>query len=154
MYDEIIHTYKLYTIFKTNLLLKTNLKLFSILILAFISCKKETEKTIVENFCSDQLEIILDNDRIVIDKESGKGVLEIIESPTKKQTKTFILNKTEIEKLFNNGFGLIKLTNYNFYTKTCYAGQNFTLRLNCPNKSLEWHNSSVANWSKISNETN
>ena len=133
----------------------TFLQLFLFLIL--ISCKNDTSKIVIdEDFCREQLEISIDENKYIIDYEGNylEVVTEsIINYKSKFERKSFELTPAEKKKLFSNAYQLITLKEYTIYTKTCFAGQNFTLRLVCDNKALEFHHSSVANWSKISKET-
>lgn len=128
-----------------------------VLFLILISCKNEKENNVIdENYCNDELEIIIDNSRIIINKDDDIGTFETAKKTKNKGSivsKSFKLTKNETHKLFSNAFKLITLKNYTIQTKSCYAGQNFILKLNCVDKSLEFHQSSVANWSKISKET-
>lgn len=130
--------------------MKLKLKIL-LLTLIIISCKNEVKKNVIdENFCSNELEIIIDENRILINKEGNFGTLEINK---KTKPKSFKLTKNETNILFSEAFKLITLKEYTIHTKTCYAGQKFTLRLNCIDKSLEFHQLSVESWSKISKET-
>ncbi|WP_396192823.1 hypothetical protein [Flavobacterium sp.] len=130
--------------------MKSKLKVL-LLTLFLISCKNEVQKNVIdENFCSDELEIIIDENRIVINKEGNFGTLE---TNQKTQPKLFKLTKNETNILFSEAFKLITLKEYTIHTKSCYAGQKFTLRLNCIDKSIEFHQLSVESWSKISKET-
>lgn len=128
-----------------------------LLLTTFISCKKNKSENIIdENFCREQLEIIIDKSRIIIDIESNYGKVEtekIINHKLTIENKSFELTETEKQKLFSNAYKLITLKEYTIHTKTCNAGQNFILRLLCNNKALEFHQSSVDSWSKISKET-
>lgn len=125
--------------------------------LSFVSCKKEQSKNIIdENFCREQLEIIIDESRITIDFDNNRAQIKTEKIINKKpiiESRSFQLTETEKQKLFSNAYNLITLKEYTIHTKTCNAGQNFILRLLCDTKSLEFHHSSVANWSKISKET-
>ena len=125
--------------------------------LAVVSCKKEQSKNIIdENFCREQLEIIIDESRIIVDFENNNAQViteKIIHNKSIIESRSFQLTETEKQKLFSNSYNLITLKEYTIHTKTCNAGQNFTLKLICDTKSLEFHHSSVANWSKISKET-
>jgi hypothetical protein len=127
------------------------------LILTFITCKnKPSENIIDENFCDEQLEIIIDQSRITIDNESNTGRVEtekIINKKPIRGNKSFKLTEIEKQNIFSNAYKLITLKEYTIHTKTCNAGQNFILRLICNNKALEFHQHSVVSWSKISNET-
>jgi hypothetical protein len=76
-----------------------------------------------------------------------------LETNQKTQPKSFKLTKNETNILFSEAFNLLTLKEYTIHTKSCYAGQKFTLRLNCNDKSLEFHQLSVESWSKISKET-
>lgn len=131
--------------------------LLLLLILTFITCKnKPSDNIIDEKFCDDQLEIIIDESRITIDNESNIGRVETEKIINKKpiiENKSFKLTEIEKQKIFSNAYKLITLKEYTIHTKTCNAGQNFFLKLICNNKALEFHQSSVVNWSKISNET-
>lgn len=130
--------------------------LLLLLFLTFITCKKPSENVIDEKFCDEQLEIIIDENRITIDNESNTGRVETEKIINKKpiiESKTFKLTEIEKQKIFSNVYKLITLKEYTIHTKTCNAGQNFILRLICNNKALEFHQSSVVSWSKISNET-
>ena len=130
--------------------MKSKLK---ILLLTFIiiSCKNEVKNNVIdENFCSNELEIIINENRIVLNKEGNFGTLE---TNQRTQTKSFKLTKNETNILFSEAFKLITLKEYTIHTKSCYAGQKFTLKLNCIDKSLEFHQLSVESWSKISKET-
>lgn len=125
--------------------------------LALVSCKKEQSENIIdENFCKEELEIIIDGSRILIDIENSIASIKtkrLINENYVVENISFNLTEIERQKLFSNAYKLITLTDYTIYTKSCYAGQNFTLRLICDTKALEFHQSSVANWSKISKET-
>ena len=136
--------------------MKSNLKILMFLLI-LISCKKETKQNVIdENYCGDELEIIIDQSRILINREGRFGNFEITKTLNNKQlteTKSFKLTQSEIDKLFTSAFNLITLDSYTIHTKSCYAGQHFILKLNCINKSIEFHESSVENWSKISKET-
>jgi hypothetical protein len=127
------------------------------LILTFITCKnKPSENIIDENFCDEQLEIIIDQSRITIDNESNTGRVEtekIINEKPVIENNFFKLTEIENQNIFSNAYKLITLKEYTIHTKTCNAGQNFILRLICNNKALEFHQHSVVSWSKISNET-
>ena len=130
--------------------MKSKLKVL-LLTLFLISCKNEVQKNVIdENFCSDELEIIIDENRIVINKEGNFGTLE---TNQKTQPKSFKLTKNETNILFSEAFKLMTLKEYTIHTKSCYAGQRFKLRLNCIDKSIEFHQLSVESWSKISKET-
>ena len=125
--------------------------------LAVVSCKKEQSKNIIdENFCREQLEIIIDESRIIVDFENNNAQVKtekIIDNKPTIESRSFQITEAEKQKLFSNAYNLITLKEYTIHTKTCNAGQNFTLKLICDTKSLEFHHSSVANWSKISKET-
>ena len=125
--------------------------------LTLISCKKEQSKNIIEeNFCREELEIIIDESRILIDIESNIASVEtekIINNKPFTENKSFKLTEIEKHKLFSNAYKLITLKEYTIHTKTCNAGQNFILRLICNNKTLEFHQPSVVSWSRISKET-
>ena len=125
--------------------------------LAVVSCKKEQSKNIIdENFCREQLEIIIDESRIIVDFENNNAQVKtekIIHNKPTIESRSFQITEAEKQKLFSNAYNLITLKEYTIHTKTCNAGQNFTLKLICDTKSLEFHHSSVANWSKISQET-
>ncbi|MEL1256207.1 hypothetical protein AAEO57_20650 [Flavobacterium sp. DGU38] len=125
--------------------------------LTLVSCKKDqNENTIDENFCREQLEILIDESRIKIDIESNIGRIETEKIINKKpviENKSFKLTEVEKQKLFSNAYKLITLKEYTIQTKTCNAGENFILRLVCNNKVLEFHQSSVVSWSRISKET-
>jgi len=131
--------------------------LLLLLILTFITCKnKPSENIIDEKFCNEQLEIIIDESRISIDSESNIGRVETEKIINKKpiiENNSFKLTEIEKQKIFSNAYKLITLKEYTIHTKTCNAGQNFVLRLICNNKALEFHQPSVASWSRISNET-
>lgn len=131
--------------------------LLLLLILTFITCKnKPNDKIIDENFCDEQLEIIIDESRITIDNESNIGRViteKIINKKLIIKNKSFAITENEKQKIFSNAYKLITVKEYTIHTKTCNAGQNFTLRLMCNNKALEFNQPSVVNWSKISNET-
>ena len=131
--------------------------IFLLLCLTLQSCKKEQSKNLIdENFCKEQLEIIIDNRRIIIDIQSEIGTVEtekIVDNKPIIENKSFKLTEMEKQKLFSNAYKLIALKEYTIHTKTCNAGQNFILRLNCNNKALEFHQYSVDKWSKISKET-
>nr|WP_288833574.1 hypothetical protein [uncultured Flavobacterium sp.] len=130
--------------------------LLLLLFLTFIACKNASENVIDEKFCDEQLEIIIDENRITIDNESNTGRVETEKIINKKpitENKTFKLTQIEKQKIFSNSYKLITLKEYTIHTKTCNAGQNFILRLICNNKALEFHQPSVVSWSKISNET-
>lgn len=131
--------------------------LLSFLFLTLITCKnKPSENIIDEKFCDEQLEIIIDESKITIDNESNTGRVETEKIINKKpiiESKTFKLTEIEKQKIFSNAYKLITLKEYAIHTKTCNAGQNFILRLICNNKALEFHQTSVVSWSKISNET-
>lgn len=136
--------------------MKSKLKIL-LLTLIIISCKNEVNKNVIdENFCNNELEIIIDENRIIINREGNFGILETlknINNNPKTQSKSFKLTKNESNKLFSEAFKLITLKEYTIHTKSCYAGQKFILRLNCIDKSIEFHQSSVVSWSEISNET-
>lgn len=136
--------------------MKSKLKIL-LLTLIIISCKNEVKKNVIdENFCSDELEIIIDENRVIIKKEGNFGTFETlknINNKQKKESKPFKLTKDETNELFSDAFKLITLKEYTIHSKSCYAGQKFTLRLNCIDKSLEFHQLSVESWSKISKET-
>jgi hypothetical protein len=131
--------------------------IYLLLFLTLVSCKKEQKKnTIDENFCREQLEIIIDESRITIDIESNIGRIEtekIINKKPSIENKSFKLTEVEKKKLFSNAYKLITLKEYTIQTKTCNVGQNFILRLVCNNKALEFHQPSVVSWSSISKET-
>lgn len=138
--------------------MKIRLKLLLLfLFLILISCKKNASKNIIdENFCREQLEIIIDESMIIIDIEGNYGKVETEKKINHKQTietKSFKLTEVEKKKLFSNAYKLITLKEYTIHTKTCNVGQKFILRLICNNKALEFHQSSVDSWSKISKET-
>ncbi len=127
---------------------KLNILLLTLII---ISCKNEVKKNVIdENFCNNELEIIIDENRIVINREGNFGTLS---TNQKTQPKSFKLTKNETNIVFAEAFKLITLKEYTIHTKSCYAGQEFTLRLNCIDKSLEFHQLSVESWSNISKET-
>ena len=127
------------------------------LCLILVSCKNEPSENIIdENFCKEQLEITIDESRILLDIESNYGNVETEKYVNNKLTienKTFKLTESEKQKLFSNAYKLITLKEYTIHTKTCNAGQNFILRLICNNKALEFHQPSVVSWSQISKET-
>ncbi len=136
--------------------MKSKLKIL-LLTLIIISCKNEVKNNVIdENFCSDELEIIIDENRVIINKAGNFGTFENLKNinyKQKKASKPFKLTKEETNKLFSDAFKLITLKEYTIHTKSCYAGQKFILRLNCIDKSIEFYQSSVVNWSKISKET-
>lgn len=127
------------------------------LFITFIACKNDTSKIVIdEGFCREQLEISIDEKKYIIDYEGDylEVVTEsIINNKPKIERKTFKLTPVDKKKLFSNAYQLITLKEYTIYTKTCFAGQNFSLRLVGNNKALEFYHPSVANWSKISKET-
>ena len=131
--------------------------IFFLLCLTLVSCKKEQNENIIdENFCRKQLEIIIDESRIIIDIESNIGRVETEKIINKKpiiENKSFKLTEIEKQKLFSNAYKLITLKEFTIHTKTCNAGQNFILRLVCNNTALEFHQPSVVSWSRISKET-
>ncbi len=131
--------------------------LLLLLIVTFITCKNKSSEIIInENFCDEQLEIIIDESRITIDNESNTVRVETEKIINKKpiiENKSFKLTEIEKQKLFSNAYKLITLKEYTIHTKTCNAGQNFILRLTCNNKALEFNQPSVISWSKISKET-
>jgi len=131
--------------------------IFFLLCLTLVYCKKEQNENIIdESFCRKQLEIIIDESRIIIDNESNIGRVETEKIINKKpviENKSFKLIEIEKQKLFSNAYKLITLKEYTIHTKTCNAGQNFILRLVCNNKALEFHQPSVVSWSRISKET-
>ena len=131
--------------------------IFFLLCLTLVSCKKEQNENIIdENFCREQLEIIIDESRIIIDNESNIGRAETEKIINKKpviENKSFKLTEIEKQKLFSNAYKLITLKEFTIHTKSCNAGQNFILRLVCNNKALEFHQPSVVSWSRISKET-
>jgi hypothetical protein len=130
--------------------MKSKLKIF-LLTLIIISCKHEVKKNVIdEDFCSNELEIIIEENRIVINREGNFGTFE---TNQKAQPKSFKLTKNETDIMFSEAFNLITLKEYTIHNKSCYAGQKFTLRLKCIDKSLEFHQLSVENWSNISKET-
>lgn len=137
--------------------MKFILKLTTIfVVLTSLSCEKKVALTqFEEHICSEQLEIIVDEIHVIIDKETKSGIYQRYKKSAEViiETKNFILTKSEIDKLFKNSFELIKSTNYKLTVLTCFAGQNFKLRLNCSNKTLEFHENSVKKWSEISIQT-
>ena len=76
--------------------MKSKLKVL-LLTLFLISCKNEVQKNVIdENFCSDELEIIIDENRIVINKEGNFGTLE---TNQKTQPKLFkLLERTNSKR--------------------------------------------------------
>ena len=143
-----------YKYFQTMKFLLT-LTLFAT-ILGTISCEKKVTKTYFdEQTCSEELEIIIDEVRVLINKETESGTYERFKKsePIVIETKNFTLTKSEIDRLFKHSFELIKSNNYRMVILSCFAGQDFKIRLNCSNKTLEFHENSVEKWSKISNHT-
>ena len=137
--------------------MKIILKLvFIVTILCTMSCKKKVLTTYFdEQTCSEELEIIIDEVRVLINKETKSGLYERFKKSEQVivETKNFTLTQSEIDQLFKHSFELIKSTNYSMVVLTCFAGQDFKLKLNCSNKTLGFHENSVEKWSEISKQT-
>lgn len=131
--------------------------LIAFLFIVLIGCKnKPNENIIDEEFCMEELEIIIDNKIILIENENNKGSVSTEKKIYEKLTvekETFELTEEEKQKIFSNAYKLITLKNYLLKTKTCNAGQDFVLRLLCSSKALEFKVQSSDNWIEISNET-
>jgi hypothetical protein len=128
--------------------------LYTVLFLNLISCKNEIGNDFNEDILYNQLEIRIDDNLIRIDKESRIGTLQIIDSTNKSTiSDSFKLTKFETNKIFSNSYNFINSKNQIIKTLSCYAGQNFKIKLNRPNEFIEFKNESIASWSKTSKET-